>query len=320
MAPGALSLLASRRPECRACAPRFGPVVSQFKRIREIAIAIALLAIPFFVLNASLRDPSRQSWLDQQILSLLSGVQSGGTSAARVFSEFFDDYVYLVEVREENARLEARLARLQAERHDLLDEGLENRRLRSLLQLRERVGGELIAAEVISRDIAPPFFRVTRVEIDRGSRDRVRAGMPVLSGQGLVGLVQRASGRSCEVQLIVDRRAAVDVIIQRTGARGMLRGTGEDERYMARVQYLGREDALRVGDLVHTSGLGQRFPPSILVGRVTRIVREDFGLYQEVEVSPAVDFSRLEEVLILTEGALGETVADVADEPPARRP
>jgi len=159
---------------------------------------------------------------------------------------------------------------------------------------------------------------VSGVGVVGGWGDAVRAGMPVLSGQGLVGLVQRASGRSCEVQLIVDRRTAVDVIIQRTGARGMLRGTGEDERYMARIQYLGREDVLRVGDLVHTSGLGQRFPPSILVGRVTRIVREDFGLYQEVEVSPAVDFSRLEEVLILTEGALGDVVAEGRDETPTR--
>ena len=297
---------------------RFGPIVSQFKRIREIVIAIVLLAIPFFVLNASLRDPGRQNAFDRFILEALRPAQSAGTWSARVFSEFFDDYVFLLEVRDENDRLEARVARLEAERHVLLEEGLENRRLRSLLQLRERVGGELIAAEVISRDIAPPFFRVTRVELDRGSRDRVRAGMPVLSGQGLVGLVQRASGRSCEVQLIVDRRTAVDVIIQRTGARGMLRGTGEDERYMARIQYLGREDVLRVGDLVHTSGLGQRFPPSILVGRVTRIVREDFGLYQEVEVSPAVDFSRLEEVLILTEGALGDVIGEGPAEP-ARR-
>lgn len=311
---------ASREPECHRRARSFGSLVSQFKRIRDIAIASVLLVIPFFVLNASLRDPTRQTWLDQQILSMLTFVQSGGTSAARVFSELVDDYVYLVEVRQENDRLAARVARLEAERHGLLAEGLENRRLRSLLQLRERVGGELIAAEVIARDIAPPFFRVTRVELDRGSRDRVRAGMPVLSGQGLVGLVQRASGRSCEVQLIVDRRTAVDVIVQRTGARGMLRGTGEDERYMARIQYLGREDALRVGDLVHTSGLGQRFPPSILVGRVTRIVREDFGLYQEVEVSPAVDFSRLEEVLILTEGALSDSMADVTDEPARTRP
>jgi len=289
--------------------------VSQLKRIREIVIASLLLVVPFFVLNASLRDPIRRSALDARILDALGWAQTGASSAAHVFSDLVDDYVYLVEVRAENERLEARVARLETERHQLLDEGLENRRLRSLLQLRERVGGELIAAEVISRDIAPPFFRVTRVELDRGARDRVRAGMPVLSGRGLVGLVQRASGRTCEVQLIVDRRTAVDVIIQRTGARGMLRGTGEDERYMARIQYLGREDALRVGDLVHTSGLGQRFPPSILVGRVTRIVREDFGLYQEVEVSPAVDFSRLEEVLVLTEGALGDSAADASEEP-----
>ncbi len=288
--------------------------MSQLKRIREIALASILLVVPFFVLNASLREPSRQSWLDQQILYGLSWVQSAAAAAARAFSELVDDYVYLVEVHEENERLTARIARLEGERHQLLAEGLENRRLRSLLQLRERVGGELIAAEVIARDIAPPFFRVVRVEIDRGARDRVRAGMPVLSGQGLVGLVQRVSPRSAEVQLTADRRTAVDVIIQRTGARGMLRGTGERERYMARIQYLGREDALEVGDLVHTSGLGQRFPPSILVGRVTRIVREDFGLYQEVEVSPAVDFSRLDEVLILAEGALSDLPSEGAAE------
>lgn len=293
--------------------------MSQLKRIREIVVAIVLLAIPFFVLNASLREPGRQSALDRTILEALRPAQSAGAWMARLVSDVLDDYVYLLEVREENERLRARLDRLETERHELLAEGLENRRLRSLLQLRERVGGELVAAEVIARDIAPPFFRVTRIELDRGSRDRVRPGMPVLSGQGLVGLVQRTSGRSCDVQLIVDRRTAVDVIIQRTGARGMLRGTGEDERYMARIQYLGREDLVRVGDLVHTSGLGQRFPPSILVGRVVRVVREDFGLYQEVEVSPAVDFSRLDEVLILMEGTRTGRSADDGPTPRGRR-
>lgn len=269
-------------------------------------MAMALLLIPLVVLYASVRDPSRQTSFDRFVLRPLGWVQSMATSSARVVSDFLGDYVLLFEVREENDRLAARVARLDMERHVLLEQGVENRRLRSLLQLRERIGGELIAGEVIARDIAPPFFRVTRVELDRGSRDRVRSGMPVLSGSGLVGLVLNAGPQTADVQLIVDRRAAVDVIIQRTGARGMLRGTGEEERYLARIQFLGREDALRVGDLVHTSGLGQRFPPSILVGRVTRIVREDFGLYQEVEVTPAVDFSRLDEVLILTEGALSE--------------
>jgi rod shape-determining protein MreC len=272
-------------------------------------MAMALLLIPLVVLYASVRDPSRQTAFDRNVLRPLGWVQSLATGSARVVSDFLGDYVLLFEVREENDRLAARVARLDMERHVLLEQGVENRRLRSLLQLRERIGGELIAGEVIARDIAPPFFRVTRVELDRGARDRVRSGMPVLSGSGLVGLVLNASAQTCDVQLIVDRRAAVDIIIQRTGARGMLRGTGEEDRYLARIQFLGREDALRVGDLVHTSGLGQRFPPSILVGRVTRIVREDFGLYQEVEVTPAVDFSRLDEVLILTEGALSEEPA-----------
>ena len=287
--------------------------MNQFKRLRDAAISFALLALPFFVLSAHLRDPARMNPLDHGILEVTSGVQSIAAHAARWISDVFEDYVYLVETREENGRLRAQLARLEEERQRLSSEGIENRRLRSLLQLRERLGGEVMAATVIGKDVSP-FFRVTRVELDRGERDHVRPGMPVVAAQGLVGQIRRTWGRYCDVLLIVDRTSAVDVVVQRTGARGMLRGTGESERYMARVQYLGREDAVRVGDLVHTSGLGQRFPASILVGRVTRIVRQDFGLWQEVEVTPAVDFSSLEEVLILTEGSREQALTDVSDE------
>ncbi|MEZ4336992.1 MAG: rod shape-determining protein MreC [Sandaracinaceae bacterium] len=99
-------------------------------------------------------------------------------------------------------------------------------------------------------------------------------------------------------------------MVQRTGARGMLRGTGEDDRYLAQIQYLRRQDDIRVGDLIHTSGLGQRFPASILVGRVTRIVRREFGLNQEAEVTPAVSFSSLDEVLILTEGSRTQSLVE----------
>jgi rod shape-determining protein MreC len=287
--------------------------VNQFKRLRDAAISFALLALPFFVLSAHLRDPARMNPLDHGILEVTSGVQSIAAHAARWISDVFEDYVYLVETREENERLRAQLARLEEERQRLSSEGIENRRLRSLLQLRERLGGEVMAATVIGKDVSP-FFRVTRVELDRGERDHVRPGMPVVAAQGLVGQIRRTWGRYCDVLLIVDRTSAVDVVVQRTGARGMLRGTGESERYMARIQYLGREDAVRVGDLVHTSGLGQRFPASILVGRVTRIVRQDFGLWQEVEVTPAVDFSSVEEVLILTEGSREQALTDASDE------
>jgi rod shape-determining protein MreC len=283
--------------------------VNQFKRLRDAAICVALLAIPFFVLSAHLRDPARTNALDQGILTFTGGIQSFAAGAARWVGGVLEDYVYLVEVQRENGRLRSQVARLEEERQRLRAEGMENRRLRSLLQLRERLGGEMIAAQVIGRDVSA-FFRVTRIELDRGERDHVRPGMPVVASQGLVGQVRRTFGRYCDVLLIVDRTSAVDVSVQRSGARGMLRGTGESERYMARIQYLGREDAVRVGDLVHTSGLGQRFPASILVGRITRIVRQDFGLWQEVEVTPAVEFSSLEEVLILTEGSREQSLVE----------
>lgn len=291
--------------------------MNQFKRLRDAAISVALLAIPFFVLNAHLRDPARMNALDRTILQATAALQSLASGAARWVSDGFEEYVYLVEVRRENERLRAQVARLEEERRRLQAESFENRRLRSLLQLRERLGGDVLAAQVIGKDVSP-FFRVMRIEIDRGERDHVRPGMPVVASEGLVGQVRRTFGRHCDVLLIVDRTSAVDVVVQRTGARGMLRGTGENDRYMTRIQYLGRDDAVRVGDLVHTSGLGQRFPASILVGRITRIVRQEFGLWQEVEVSPAVDFSSLEEVLVLTEGARAQSLADRDEQDGAR--
>ena len=289
--------------------------MSQFRRLRDAAIAILLLALPFFVLNANLREPGRDNFYDGPILELSAPIQSLAASVARAVSDFFDDYVYLVEVREENDRLRARLARLDQEHEQLTDEALENRRLRSLLSLRERVGGQVIAATVIGRDVSP-FFRVTRVEVDRGERDHVREGMPVVSSRGLVGQIRRTWGRYSDVLLAVDAGSAVDVIVQRTGSRGMLRGTGEDDRYMSRIEYLGRDDEVRVGDLVHTSGLGQRFPASILVGRITRIVRADSGMFQEVEVAPAVDFSTLDEVLVLEGGSRAEARAETDEDEP----
>lgn len=287
--------------------------MSQFRRLRDAAIAILLLALPFFVLNANLREPGRENFYDGPILGLSAPIQSLAASVARAVSDVLDDYVYLVEVRQENDRLRARLARLDQEHEQLTAEALENRRLRSLLSLRERVGGQVIAAQVIGRDVSP-FFRVTRVEVDRGERDHVREGMPVVSARGLVGQIRRTWGRYSDVLLAVDAGSAVDVIIQRTGSRGMLRGTGEDDRYMSRIEYLGRDDEVRVGDLVHTSGLGQRFPASILVGRITRIVRADSGMFQEVEVAPAVDFSTLDEVLVLEGGSRAEARADTDED------
>jgi rod shape-determining protein MreC len=276
--------------------------MSYFRRFRDAAISVALLIIPFLFLSANLSDPADTSIVDDAFLQLSRPVQYLATETADAVSGVVEEYVYLVDVKRDNERLRLDAARLEEENRLLRTEARENQRLRDLLALRERLRGDTIAARVISKEISP-YFRVVRLRLDRGARDRVRAGMPVVSSQGLVGQVRRTFGRHADVRLTVDRESAVDVIVQRTGARGVLRGTGESDRYAARIQYLQRDDEIEVGDEVYTSGLGRRFPASILVGRVSRVERAEFGLYQEVEVTPTVDFSALEEVLVLTEGA-----------------
>ncbi len=279
--------------------------MSNFRRLRDAAVSVALLVLPFFFLSANLKDPSRLNVVERFFLEASAPLQYVATETAHAVSNVVEDYVYLVDVKRDNERLRIENDRLRDETRLLRVQARENERLRDLLQLRQRLGGDTIAAEVIAKDISP-FFRVLRVRVDRGARDRVRPGMPVVSAKGLVGQVRRTSGRHSDVLLTVDQESAIDVVVQRTGARGMLRGTGDSNRYLCRIEYLRRQEEVEVGDEVYTSGLGRRFPASILVGRVTRVGRQEFGLYQEVEVTPSVDFSQLDEVLILTAGSRGQ--------------
>jgi rod shape-determining protein MreC len=273
-----------------------------FKRYRDWLVAICLLALPFFFLKANLSDSPKMTFLDRWVLQMSAPVQWIAIKVASGISSAVEEYVYLVEVQRENERLAYENARLKQQVSDLEALERENERLRSMLVLRDELPGQKISARVIAKDISP-LFRVLRIRLDRGMDDRVQAGMPVATTEGLVGQISRVAERFAEVMLTVDEGSAVDVIVQRTGSRGILRGTGDSDAYKARIQYLLRADEVRVGDTVTTSGLGRRFPPNLKVGTVTNVEKRDFGLYQLAEVSPSVNFSRLEEVFVLTEGA-----------------
>lgn len=274
--------------------------MSFWKRYRDAVLCVVLLSIPFFFLRASTRDPGRLDDLDRLVLRL-APIQWLGTTIARGAADVWGDYLYLVHVKRDNDRLQAENARLRADAARHRSAFDENRRLRRLLQLRVETPGEVFAAEVVAKDTSP-FFRVTRLAIGATDMARVRPGMPVITYDGLVGQVSRTFGSYADVLLTADSRSAVDVMIERSSARGIARGTGERDRYAAQIEYLQRADEVRVGDAVVTSGLGCRFPAGLLVGRVASVTRQDFGLYQDVEVTPAVDFSRLSEVLVMATG------------------
>ena len=142
------------------------------------------------------------------------------------------------------------------------------------------------------------------MRLDRGDRERVQAGMPVLTADGLVGQVRRTWGRNSDVLLVADKTSAIDVVVQRTGARGMLHGTGSAERYACRARAplaRGRRAGRRPDRARRASASASPRRSWWAASMSSR--KKEFGLYQEATVVPAVNFSRLDEVLILTSGS-----------------
>jgi rod shape-determining protein MreC len=271
--------------------------VSSLRRYRDISIVVLLLAVPFFFLRASIRRPEELSVVDRTIMRVAAPLEYVSAALARGLSSLVGDYVYLVDVKKDNDKLAYENARLRAEVRQLKSAEAENVRLRRLLNLRETISAETVSAVVIGKD-ATEFFRVAHVTLDNPGV-QVKPGMPVLSFDGTVGTVLRVAGEKVDVELTVDSGFGVDIVVERTGARGFVRGMGDRSRYGVRVEYVQRSDEVNVGDVLLTSGVGCRFPKGVPVARVNKVLKRDFGMYQTVEAEPTVDFSRLEEVLIV---------------------
>lgn len=269
---------------------------SPLRRGRDAIVIVFLLALPFFVLRANVRDPRHLNALDRLILRVCSPLQYVGSLVGRGVSSIVGSYVYLVDVKKENESLDHENAVLRERVRKL--EGLEqeNQRLRELLKLKEQLGPEALTAQVIAK--GGTEFHVANVTLDRPSSE-VKPGWPVLDEEGVVGVVLRAEGDALEVQLAIDPQLAIDVVDERTGARGIARGTSDIDKYACKVEYMKRTDEVAVGDLLVTSGVGARFAKNLPVARITKIHNRGFGEFQDVEAEPVVSFSRLEEVFVL---------------------
>ena len=267
------------------------------KRVREGVVVAGALLLAIIAMRMSARAPGDLSTLDRGILRIVSPAQSVMSSVARGVGGVAGRYVELTHVRAENDALSRENARLRTELLEVRRVAAESGRYQRLLGLKDITPAETFSARVISID-ASPYFRVARIEIDQGE-GVVRRGMPVLTSEGVVGRVNRVSGRTSDIMLLVDPRSAIDVVIPRTGGRGILRGRSGENGYRCSIEYLVRGEPAREGDRVVTSGLGGGFPRDLAVGTVNRVIAGTVGLYQEGEVTPDVDFARLSEVLVV---------------------
>jgi rod shape-determining protein MreC len=219
-------------------------------------------------------------------------VQRGMTAMVDGVQGFWSGYIALRQVQAENGTLRQEVQDLQIRLQQERAEARRTDNLRQLLELRDRANLDTTAAEVIAAAASPEFRTVT---IDKGTSNGLKTDMAVISPAGVVGRVILPSGRAAKVQLLIDRNAAAGALIERTRVQGVIEGFGDGTLRMA---YVPATADVKPGDLVVTSGIDGIYPKGFVIGTIEHVEAGNGG-YHQITVRPAVDFSRLEEVLIV---------------------
>jgi len=255
-----------------------------------------LILMALGIISSHRRQPGGMGPFEEALYGVLRPMQSALSAGFKGARAFWDGYLGLVAVERENRALRERIWELEQQLTEYHEMKASNERLRRLLDFQSGSKLRTLPAEVIGED-STGWFHV--LIIDKGLAHGVKRGMPVVVPEGVVGQTVECAERSSKVMLITDRNSGVDVMIQRTRARGVLEGMGR--KGACSLKYVARTEEVAEGDRVITSGLGGVYPKGLLVGAVTSVSKEGYGLFQQVEVSPQVDFDRLEEVMILLE-------------------
>lgn len=265
--------------------------IADIKQRTGVVLGAAIL-LHVVLISAQVNTASGLPVLQVVAFGSFSEVQRATMALIDGVHGLWSGYVALQQVQEENAALKQELQNLQVRFQQERAEAQRTDNLRQLLELRDRANLETVAAEVIAGPASPDFRTVT---IDKGSSDGLATDMAVISPAGVVGRVILSSGRAAKVQLLIDRNAAAGVLIERTRVQGIVMGMSDG---VLRLQYVPGTADVKTGDLVVTSGIDGIYPKGFVIGTVDHADR-GAGAYLEISVRAAVDFARLEEVLIV---------------------
>lgn len=266
-----------------------------YRRYSIPTFIILLLIFALILTSLRVRQKKGVDFLDALWLELCSPFQKASTLVIKNVHGIFQQYIFLVRLQKENLMLKQKIAELERENNRLREEVLASGRLQSLLQFRDKNFPSSIPAQVIGKDPSSWFKSIT---LNRGERDGVKKGMAVIASQGVVGQILKTSPNYSTVLLITDYNSAIDAITQRTRAKAIVEGSGENQ---CQLKYLRRSEEVRVGDKVVTSGLTGSFPKGLMIGEIVKVEKSGEGVFQYAELVPCVDLTKLEEVLIITE-------------------
>jgi rod shape-determining protein MreC len=263
------------------------------KKMVVIVGMVVLIAVNVIILSINTKQTHPSYGLGRVAIAIVAPLQEIVTHGMRFMEGIWVYYFKLVTVAIENEQLRHQLHLATEERNRYNESLLSNIRYRSLLAFKQHMDDPLLAAEVIGRDPSPWFKTII---VNKGQAEGVRKGCPVLVPEGIVGLVVEVTDSYSKILLIIDQNSAVDGLVQRNRSRGIIEG---DPTGLCHFKYVLRNNDIGLGDIVISSGLDGVFPKGIRIGSVSQIVKLNAGIFQEIVVTPFVDFEKLEEVLIV---------------------
>ncbi len=262
---------------------------------RTIWLWVFIIGAVLFLLSSNSDLGPTWNPAEQFVIEITAPFQKLIKQTTKSTEELWLNYFRLVDVHQENAQLKNEIHALKMANSRYRELLATQERLEDLLQFKQTINRPVLAAQVIGRD---PTGWFKSVIIDKGKWAGLRLDMPVVNAFGVVGRVVSVSSNYAKVLLIIDQNSAVDCLVQRSRDRGMLKGLMSE---ICKLDYVAKSNDITVGDIVVTSGLGGVFPKGLPVGRILDVKEISGELFKDIKIRTAVDFSKLEEVLVILE-------------------
>ena len=253
---------------------------------------LLLIAINFAVLTMSSRKSVDENGVERLAITLIAPFQMIVSKSFKAIEDVWTDYFCTVIAAKENVDLKKQLADIERIKSRARELEFENSRLKKLVNFTRSVEYTFVAAQVIARDPSPWFKTIM---VDKGEKDGLSKGLPVVVSEGVVGHVIKVAPKYSRILLITDRNSAVDSLVQNSRVRGIVKGDSSKKCFF---RYALRKEKIQIGEVIISSGFDQIFPKGLKVGEVIEVKKEPSQLFQKIIIKTCVDFDKLEEVLI----------------------
>ncbi len=258
-----------------------------------IFVGLALfIVINFTAMTMSNREFLPTNGVERLFVSITSPFQMVVSKTLYFTQNIWNTYFMMVLAVKENLELKRQLGNAIEIKNRCEELELENIRLKKFIDFTSATPDTYMAARIVARDPSPWFKTIM---IDKGEKDGLVKGTPVFVPEGIVGQIINVAGNYSRVLLITDRNSAVDSLVQNSRVRGIVKGNNEDNCFFV---YTLRNDEVKEGETIISSGLDQVFPKGMKIGRILKVTKIHSQLFQDIILEPSVDFNKIEEVLV----------------------